>query len=730
MINSSHRTELLSIIISHSLCDQQSFVLQPTLFSSCNNKKFVFKFPLTLINFPQPDFKMQIINANNAVLFTAALACLPALTAGAPVTQDGALAGLSEPLFDAAELEARTASLAGKADLADDQLFDMSDLEARDYNADTIAELAARDIDPKAIMNTLSPVGKSILKAILKLSASEGAELAKKLNIPIVSDAAAAGVKAGADAADKALSRREPALPLLALGLPLFKGLLGGALRMGAGAGGRLTIGVPMTPTEIAASKQNKNQARAVPADEDFGFADDDSDFSELLARDVGVDLKEVAKGASPAVMNILKSLAKLTKTQATQIASQLNVPVVAGALEKVPVKARDVNASADYKSMAKGASPAEKKVLKGLAKLSAGDGAQLAKALGAQPSNNGLSRRDPSPEGIFDVLGKALFSPVGGQLVNAAINLATNHPGANPPAKNPPASNPPAASPPADDDSNIQGSGPIYGGGPPDAEMRAMFKKMGDDAEASTGFPKKQTRDVMARGIDLQALAGQVSPTVLSLLKDVGKLSKSEFQNLATKFGAPGVASFADNIPVKRDLGARNEVVDKIIADAPAEFKSVLVAAANLALPEAKKLAQQLGDLIPGGIQARDPKSKAKTPKNKEPKEPKKTKESKQPKETTTTTSDHSKNHAITTSTSVATPTATPPPQEQPAQQQQQQPAVQQQPAQPMSEGDKIEHGFNTAANVMTGIANLGGAMTGGLGNMLGGVLGGMFNL
>jgi phage-related protein len=46
------------------------------------------------------------------------------------------------------------------------------------------------------------------------------------------------------------------------------------------------------------------------------------------------------------------------------------------------------------------------------------------------------------------------------------------------------------------------------------------------------------------------------------------------------------------------------------------------------------------------------------------------------------------------------------------------------------MSEGDKIEHGFNTAANVMTGIANLGGAMTGGLGNMLGGVLGGMFNL
>jgi hypothetical protein len=462
---------------------------------------------------------MQIINTNNAVLFTAALACLPALTAAAPVTQDGAVAGLDEPLFDIAELNARAAALNDNVDLADEQLFEMSDLEAREYNADTIAELEARDIDPQAIMKTLGPLGKSILKAILKLSTSEGAELAQKLGVPIVGDA----VKLAGNAADQALSKREPLFPALAI--PIFKGLLGGAVRVGAGAA-RVGAGAARKSSgdlfqagaEAAASQR---EARAISADQSFEFADYDVEMSELLERDVGADLKEVAKGASPAVLNILKSLAKLTKGQATQIAKQLNVPGVADAVDRIPVNKRDV------------------------------------------------------------------------------------------------------------------------------------------------------------------------------------------------------------------------EAANKIIANAPEELKSILKAAANLALPEAKKLAEHLGlpmtNYIPESIKARDPKMKAKAPKTKAPKTKNpKEKEPKADSAKPTTT----KNQRITTSTSVpeSRPTSdspaeqAPPPAPAPPAPAPPAPAPAA-PAQPPSMGEQVNEGFNTAANVINAFANLGGAVTGGAGQMLGGVLQSVFN-
>jgi hypothetical protein len=294
---------------------------------------------------------MQIINANNAVLLTAALACMPALTAGAPITQDGVLAGASETLFDTSELEARAGSLADNVDFADEPLFEASELEARGVSleqdkkdAKAFIKLNSRDIgdDAKAVINSASDPVKKLFAAILRLSAKEGQQLAQGLGVPI----AAAAVNIAANAGANALSTREPEplLPFLALGVPLFQGLLRFGLRTGLnvvsqGAKEGVSQGVQAGINRA----QNKN-TRALPTDDDF-FGDEEELAPEGTLMERGLDLSSITKGASPAVVAVFKMLGNLTKAEAQRLAQKLNIPGLSELVGSVPIPTRDLEA-------------------------------------------------------------------------------------------------------------------------------------------------------------------------------------------------------------------------------------------------------------------------------------------------------------------------------------------------------------------------------------------------
>jgi hypothetical protein len=558
---------------------------------------------------------MQIINANNAVLLTAALACMPALTAGAPITQDGALAGASETLFDTSEIEARAGSLADNVDFADEPLFEASELEARGVSleqdkkdAKAFIKLNSRDIgdDAKAVINGATDPVKKLFAAILRLSAKEGQQLAKGLGVPI----AAAAVNIAANAGANALSTREPEplLPFLALGVPLFQGLLRFGLRTG------LNVASQGVQAGISNKAQNKN-TRALPTDDDF-FGDEEELAPEGTLMERGLDLSSITKGASPAVVAIFKMLGNLTKAEAQRLAQKLNIPGLSELVGSVPIPTRDLEArdndgddidvdsgyyadmqelavrALDPKTILDNVGPTGTKIFNSLTNLSPEELAKLAKKLNlpqvealalaaAGATGNALSQRNPGFGGLFKIV-----APIFKKLLRNAIQTGTEQAvGAATQQRDVPV------------DESLESTDEV--------EMDELLTR-------STANPFGQ----IAKGS---------SQATVDVLKQFAEYKKADALADAQKLGLAAVPTSKATRDVSASLEARgpaiSAAIQSIIDKAPAAVQPILTAAAKLPFPEKKKIAEKFNLHFASKVQARDPKFKVRLPSTLTPK-------------------------------------------------------------------------------------------------------------